>query len=59
MIKTIVVTPGKRRGEVRLQLHGELAAILAMSQKGSKILGSASVYQISVVAGPATNLICS
>ena len=51
MIKTIVVTPGNRRGEVRLQVHGELAAILAMSQKSPKSLDAAPAYQVSVVAG--------
>ena len=32
MIKTIVVFPGDGRGEVTLELHGELAAILAVAQ---------------------------
>ena len=37
LIKTIKVTPGARRGEVALELHGELAAIVAAGQaKGTK-----------------------
>jgi hypothetical protein len=32
LIKTIKVTPGAKRGEVELELHGELAAILAAGQ---------------------------
>ena len=32
LIKTIKITPGTKRGEVELQLHGELASILAMTR---------------------------
>ena len=32
LIKTIKVTPGAKRGEVALELHGELAAIVAAGQ---------------------------
>jgi site-specific DNA recombinase len=50
LIKTIKVTPGAKRGEVALELHGELAAILLAGQK-NKNRSSASRNQISVVAG--------
>jgi hypothetical protein len=32
MIKTIKIAPGAKRGEVLLELHGELAAVLAAGQ---------------------------
>jgi hypothetical protein len=32
LIKTIKITPGAKRGQVQLELYGELAAILAASQ---------------------------
>ena len=52
LIKTIKVTPGAKRGEVDLELHGELATILAASQ-GKKNIGGTpeSRIQVSVVAG--------
>ena len=31
LIEKIVLTPGAKRGEVRAELHGELAAILALT----------------------------
>jgi DNA invertase Pin-like site-specific DNA recombinase len=52
MISAIVITPGAKRGEVALELHGELAGILALTQ-GQKNKGGpfASRVQVSVVAG--------
>lgn len=52
LIRTIKVTPGTERGEVELELHGELAAILAAGlgeKKKDRTL--ASRIQVSVVAG--------
>jgi len=49
LIKTIKVTPGAKRGEVALELHGELAAILAAGQAKTNKEGSR--IQVSVVAG--------
>lgn len=52
LIKTIKVTPGAKRGEVDLELHGELAAILAASQGKKNIGGTQECrIQVSVVAG--------
>jgi hypothetical protein len=36
LIDRIVLYPGERRGELRAELHGELGAILALSQGGGK-----------------------
>ena len=49
LIKTIIVTPGVKRGEVALELHGELAAILTAGQAKRNEGGSRK--QVSVVAG--------
>ena len=52
LIKTIKVTPGAKRGEVALELHGELAAILAAGQaKRNKDGTLMAPIQVSVVAG--------
>jgi hypothetical protein len=52
MISTIVITPGVKRGQVALELHGELAAIVAMTQgKKNKDGTPPSRIQVSVVAG--------
>lgn len=52
MISTIVITPGEKRGQVALELHGELAAILAMTQgKKNKDETLVPRVQLSVVAG--------
>jgi site-specific DNA recombinase len=57
LIRTIKVTPGAKRGEVQLELHGELAAILAASQGKKNIGGTpASRIQVSVVAGARNHL---
>ena len=57
LIRTIKVTPGAKRGEVELELHGELAAILAASQGKKNIGGTpASRIQVSVVAGARSHL---
>ncbi len=52
LIKTIVVRPGTSRGEVKLELHGELATILQFAQ-GAKDAGGKgrTPIQVSVVAG--------
>lgn len=52
LIKTIKVFPGGKRGEVELELHGELAAILSFAQ-GARNKGGTPVsfIQVSVVAG--------
>jgi site-specific DNA recombinase len=49
LIKTIRVTPGAKRGEVTLELHGDLAAILTAGQ--AKRAKEGSRNQVSVVAG--------
>jgi hypothetical protein len=52
MIRKIVVLPGDARGEVTLELHGELAAILAVAQGTKNKAGNpVSRIQVSVVAG--------
>src|SRR5688572_3880490 len=52
LIKTIKVTPGAKRGEVALELHGELAAILAAGQAKTNKDGTlVAPIQVSVVAG--------
>jgi hypothetical protein len=52
-----VLYPGKRRGEVRADLHGELAAILALSQAGgSKNRTPEEGVRFSVVAGTCNRL---
>jgi site-specific DNA recombinase len=52
LIRMIKVMPGSKRGEVELELHGELAAILVASQvKKNKVGTLASHTQVSVVAG--------
>jgi hypothetical protein len=59
LIKIIKVTPGTNRGEVELELHGELAAILTVGQGKKNGNGTpASPIQVSVVAG-ARNSQCS
>jgi hypothetical protein len=49
LIKTIRVTPGTKRGEVALELHGELAAILTAGETNRDKEGLQN--QVSVVAG--------
>lgn len=49
MIKTIVISPGPERGQVEIELHGELAPLLVLGQGGSRAQGSR--IQVSVVAG--------
>jgi hypothetical protein len=57
LIKTIKVTPGTRRGEVVLELHGELAAIVAAGQaKRNKDGTIVAPIQVSVVAGARNHL---
>ena len=57
LIKTIKVTPGTKRGEVALELHGELAAILAAGQvKRNKDGTLLAPIQVSVVAGARNRL---
>jgi site-specific DNA recombinase len=52
LIDRIVLYPGERRGELRAELHGELGAILALSQGGGKINRTpAAGVRFSVVAG--------
>ena len=52
LVKTIMVYPGTKRGEVELELHGELAVILAFAQGAKNKSGtSPSRIQVSVVAG--------
>jgi hypothetical protein len=52
LIDRIVLYPGERRGEVRAELHGELGAILALSQVGGKTSRTpTSGVRFSVVAG--------
>ena len=57
MISAIVITPGAKRGEVGLELHGELAGILALAQDHKNKDGPfASRVQLSVVAGARSHL---
>jgi DNA invertase Pin-like site-specific DNA recombinase len=57
LIKTIKVTPGAKRGDVTLELHGELAAILAAGQvKRNKDGTLVAPIQVSVVAGARNRL---
>ena len=52
LIKTIKIFPGAKRGEVELELHGELAVILAFAQGAKNRAGTpVSRIQVSVVAG--------
>ena len=52
MIKTIKIAPGANRGEVLLELHGELATVLAAGQaKSNKDGAPVAQIQVSVVAG--------
>lgn len=51
LIKTIKLTPGAKRGEIDLELRGELAAILAAGQTKNKCGSPGSRIQVSVVAG--------
>ena len=52
MISAIVVTPGAKRGEVELELQGELAGVLALAQGKQNEDGTMlSRVQLSVVAG--------
>ena len=52
LIKTIMIVPGAKRGEVELELHGELAVILAFAQGAKNKAGTpVSRIQVSVVAG--------
>ena len=61
LIKTIKIFPGAKRGEVELELHGELGTILAIPQ-GAKNRSTWGI-QVSVVAGtgfePTTLRFCS
>ena len=52
IIEKIVLTPGAKRGEVRAKLHGELAAILALTsdQKPRPAFDDGDM-RFSVVAG--------
>ena len=57
MIKTVKVFPAAKRGEVSLELHGELAAILAIAQGLSNKDGRpVCQLQVSVVAGACNQL---
>ena len=49
LIKMIKILPGPKRGEVELELHGELATVLGVAQARNG--GPASKIQVSVVAG--------
>ncbi len=52
LIKTIKIFPGAKRGEVELELHGELAIILAFTKGAKNKAGTpVSRIQVSVVAG--------
>ena len=52
LIKMIKITPGAKRGDAELELHGDLAAILTAGQSKKNIGGTqASRIQVSVVAG--------
>lgn len=59
LIDKVVIYSGEKRGEVHLQLHGELAGILRMAQGNG--IGAAknnrkTVDQVSVVAGARSHL---
>jgi DNA invertase Pin-like site-specific DNA recombinase len=54
MIEKIVIHPGDKRGEVQLELHGELANILAITVGRKNEVGA--VDQLSVVAGARSHL---
>jgi hypothetical protein len=57
MIRRIVVFPGDGREEVTLELHGELATILAVAQGTKNKAGNpVSRIQVSVVAGARSHL---
>ncbi len=52
LVKTIKVYPGPNRGEVELELHGDLASILAFAQGAKNEAGTMGPrIQVSVVAG--------
>jgi DNA invertase Pin-like site-specific DNA recombinase len=51
LVKTIVIHPGDRRGEVGLELHGELATILGFAQTAKANSAVGRRIQVSVVAG--------
>src|SRR5262245_39946314 len=57
LIDRIVLYPGERRGELRAELHGELGAILALSQVGGKTNRTPEAeVRVSVVAGTRNHL---
>ena len=52
LIERIVLTPGTKRGEIQAELHGELAAILALtSGQKPRPASDDSDMRFSVVAG--------
>ncbi|MET4702543.1 site-specific DNA recombinase, partial [Constrictibacter sp. MBR-5] len=52
LVAKVVLTPGAKRGEVHAELHGELAAILALASAQKKSLTPVSRgVRLSVVAG--------
>jgi len=52
LITTVKVFPGAKRGEVMLELHGQLAAVLNFAQAAKNKVGTpVSRIQVSVVAG--------
>ncbi|MGI9508105.1 MAG: recombinase family protein, partial [Geminicoccaceae bacterium] len=59
LIERIVLTPGAKRGEVKAELHGELAAILALTsvQKPRPVMDDGDM-RFSVVAGE-RNTLCA
>ena len=59
LINTIKVFPGAKRGEVELELHGQLATVLGFAQATRNKSGTpVSRIQVSVVAG-ARSMRCS
>jgi len=51
LIDAVVLHPGSRRGEVRAELHGELAALLRFAEERESKTRTSRDVRVSLVAG--------